>query len=155
MSPVDPAVHAIAMKQAEMAQDIADLFVAIKSLESEKAKGYKPKPSVRWWDNLPDDEVRAYLGPLRGWYEQVAMPVLGAPELPPCVYVHGLCRTVLCTSSELWKSMWLPQRRTPQLVAAQAEWLVRLWPGLLEILVRETTRCSHQNANVRLAGGDR
>jgi hypothetical protein len=153
----DPAVSAIAREQARLAEELAELRLTVKGLETEvqgeKSKGYKPKPSIPWWENLTEDEIRAYLGALKGWYEQIAIPCLGAPELPSCLYVHGLCRTVLDTASELWKSLWFPERRTPQLVSAQGEFLARLWPALLELLIRETTRCSHQrqaaNGHVR------
>jgi hypothetical protein len=150
----DPAVSAIAKEQARQAELIAEIKLDIKALQTEAAKDYKPKPSIPWWENLTDEEVRAYLGALKGWYEQVAIPCLGAPELPPCLYVHGLCRSVLDTASELWKALWLPERRTSKLVASQAEFLIRIWPAMLEQLQRETSRCSHQgtNGHVRLAG---
>jgi hypothetical protein len=149
----DPAVTAIAREQARQAELVADLQLKVKKLESDKVKGYLPKPSVKFWDNLTDEEIRAEVGKLRGWYENVAMVVLAAPELMPCTWTqHRHVWTILDTTSELWATLWLSERRTPQIVSAQAEFTLRIWPGLLEIIVRETTRCSHQNGYVRLAG---
>jgi hypothetical protein len=143
---VDPAVSAIAKEQARQAELIAEMKLDIKGLQTEAAKGYRPNPSVRFWDNLTDDEIAAEVGALRGWYQQVAVAVLGAPELIECTWTdHPHVWTVLDTVSELWKTLWLPERRTPQMVAAQAEFLLRIWPGLLEAVVHETNRCSHRN----------
>lgn len=144
--PVDPAVSAIAREQARQAELIADLQLEVKGLKTEASKGYKPKPSIRFWTNLTEEEIAAEVGALRGWYHQVAVAVLGAPELIDCTWTdHPHVWTVLDTVSELWKTLWIPERRTPQMVAAQAEFLLRIWPGLLEAVVRETGRCSHRN----------
>jgi hypothetical protein len=143
---IDPAVSAIAKEQARQAELIAELQLTVKGLENEKARGYKPKPSIRFWTNLTEEEIRAEVAALRGWYQQVAVAVLTAPELIECTWTdHPHVWTVLDTVSELWKTLWIPERRTPQMVAAQAEFELRIWPGLLEIIVRETGRCSHRS----------
>ena len=142
---IDPAVSAIAKEQARQAELIAEMKVEIAALQTEASKGYKPKPSVRFWTNLTDDEIQAEVGALRGWWQQVAVVVLGAPELRDCAWTdHRNIWTALDTVSQLWSTLWLPERRTAPMVAAQAEFLIRIWPGLLDIIVRETNRCTHR-----------
>jgi hypothetical protein len=153
---IDPAVSAIAKEQARQAELIAEMKLDIKALQTEAAKGYKPKPSVRFWENLTEEEIRAEVGALHGWYQQVAMAVLGAPELRDCAWTeHPAIWTVLDTVSELWKTLWIPERRTPPMVAAQAEYLLRIWPGLLETVVRETKACSHRTGRAPLSAVQR
>ena len=50
---------------------------------------------------------------------------------------------------ELWSALYLKPERKTSTLASQAEWQVRLLPGLAEQLHPETTRCEHD----RLASG--
>lgn len=130
-----------------LAGQFADLQVKVTALEGDKAKGHMPRPNPRWW-RLSEEEQAAEIGKIRGWFEQIARPFLGpdATRIPDCVWEHPYSVLVLDVACELWGTLWLPERRPPSLLAGQAEYLTRVLPALLDLVVRETKACAHQRA---------
>jgi hypothetical protein len=105
---------------------------------------YEPVPPPRWWKiNGPDRE--ASLARLRAWISQIYRPCYGrlAALLPPCWEDHPLCLNALDWLSELWSVLYLTANRSPEILAAQAEWQVRLLPAVADQMAAETDNCEH------------
>jgi hypothetical protein len=127
-----------------LSEQLADVQVALKLTNDAKQK--MPRPTVRFWRDLGAEEAKAEIAKLKGWYMQIAVPWLGAMKLPDCVWQtdgHGALLTVLDVGSELWGALFLPERRSPAIVAAQAEFLGRVWPSLYEVVARSSRDCPH------------
>jgi hypothetical protein len=108
---------------------------------------YSPAPARRWWKLSGDDRAEA-IAVLAGWVEQVYRPGYGklAAILGPCWDQHPLCLYGVDILAELWTVLYLPARRTPALLSAQAEYQARILPALAEQMSAETARCHHARA---------
>jgi hypothetical protein len=107
-----------------------------------KAGRYQSVPSPRWWVITGAERERS-LGRLRAWVSQVYRPSYGqlASLLPPCWEEHTLCLYVLDWLSELWSVLYLATERTPEILAAQAEWQTRLLPAAADQMAVEADGC--------------
>jgi hypothetical protein len=105
---------------------------------------YQPVPSPRWWQ-ITGPERETSLGRLRAWVSHVYRPSYGqlAALLPPCWEEHPLCLYALDWLSELWSVLYLTAERTPEILAAQAEWQTRLLPGAADQMAVEADGCQH------------
>jgi hypothetical protein len=105
---------------------------------------YQPVPSPRWWAITGPERERS-LGRLRAWVTQVYRPSCGqlAALLPQCWEQHPLCLYALDWLSELWSVLYLTAERTPEILAAQAEWQTRLLPAAVDQMAVEADGCQH------------
>lgn len=128
---------------ANLAEQLAAVQLEV-ALSPDKVKMSMPKPTVRWWTGLTEEEIRAEVGRLRGWYTQVAEKWLGSTRLPDCMFTttHGPVLQALDVAAAVWESIFLPERRSPQIAAAQADYLGRVLPALMQIIKAETVSCS-------------
>jgi hypothetical protein len=110
----------------------------------EDADRYQPVAAPRWWASTGPERERS-LGRLRAWVGQVYRPSYGqlAALLPPCWEEHALCLYALDWLSELWSVLYLTAERTPEILAAQAEWQTRLLPGAADQMAVEADCCQH------------
>jgi hypothetical protein len=109
---------------------------------------YQPLPSQRWWQ-ITGPERETSLGRLRAWVSHVYRPSYGqlAALLPPCWEEHPLCLYALDWLSELWSVLYLTAERTPEILAAQAEWQTRLLPAAADQMAVEADGCQHAAAS--------
>jgi hypothetical protein len=112
-----------------------------------RARRYRPVPPPRWW-NINGSERETAVGRLRAWVSQVYRPSYGqlAALLPPCWEEHPLCLNALDWLSELWSVLYLAGERSPEILAAQAEWQTRLLPAAADQMAIEGEGCQHQVA---------
>jgi hypothetical protein len=105
---------------------------------------YQPVASPRWWQ-ITGPERETPLGRLRAWVGHVYRPSYGqlAALLPPCWEEHPLCLHALDWLSELWSVLYLTAERTPDILAAQAEWQTRLLPAVADQMAVEADGCQH------------
>jgi hypothetical protein len=117
---------------------------------------YQPVPSPRWWATTGPERERS-LGRLRAWVGQVYRPSFGqlAALLPPCWEEHPLCLYALDWLSELWSVLYLTPERTPEILAAQAEWQTRLLPAAADQMAIEADGCQHAAGNRRIPSRSR
>ena len=128
-------------KVAQLSELVADL--AVKVAAQKPGGDHAPHINPRWW-RLTDAEKAAEVGRIRGWVNAIAKPWLGAGSLPECVYEHDYALTLLDAACEMWGQLWLPERRTSTMAAAQCEYLTRVWPGIRAEVLREVNGCDHQ-----------
>jgi hypothetical protein len=128
---------------AQAREQIADLMLKVE-LDGGTAKGYKPWENPRWWE-LTSETKEAEIGRVRGWVDQIAGPFLGLKRLPECLYEHDVAVILLDAACEAWKVLWLPEKRSAKTVAAQCEYLTRIWPQIKAEVFRELTGCDHQS----------
>ena len=111
---------------------------------------YEPVPPPRWW-KINGPEREASLARLRAWVSQIYRPCYGrlAALLPSCWEDHPLCLNALDWLSELWSVLYLAADRSPEILAAQAEWQSRLLPAAADQMAAETDSCPHAAAAAR------
>jgi len=116
--------------------------------DHENAGRYQPVPSPRWWAITGPERERS-LGRLRAWVSQVYRPSYGqlAALLPSCWEEHPLCLYALDWLSELWSVLYLTAERTPEILAAQAEWQTRLLPAAADQMAVDADGCQHASAS--------
>jgi hypothetical protein len=92
------------------------------------------------------------IGRLRAWVSHVYCPSYGqlAALLPLCWEQHPLCLNTLDWLSELWSVLYLTAERTPEILAAAAEWQIRLLPAAADQMAIEADGCQHTTATRRL-----
>jgi hypothetical protein len=114
----------------------------------EDENGCQPSPAPAWWKLTPA-ERRAPAAELRDWLDHVYRPGYGhlAAALAPCWAEHDLCLYGLDIASKLWWALYLQPGRTTAVLAAQAEYQVRILPAIAAQLAAETARCGHQPAS--------
>ena len=158
------AVRDLAAKQAALLETLEGLDQQVAALTTrltqmtaagnrdDDSEAYQMAPAPRWW-KLDGPERDEALNRLRAWVEHIYRPGYGhlAAALGPCWDQHLLCLYGLDWLMELWSALYLKPERKTSTLASQAEWQVRLLPGLAEQLHLETTRCEHD----RLASGTR
>ena len=106
---------------------------------------YHAVPAPRWW-NLTGPEREAAIDRLRAWVDQVYRPSYGqlAAILPDCWEDHPPCLYTLDWLSELWSVLYLGTGRTDRVLAAQAEWQLRLLPNAADQMAAEADGCQHR-----------
>ena len=124
-------------------------FAASEELRTDVGR-YEPVPAPRWW-KISGPEREESLNRLRAWVSQIYRPCYGrlAALLPPCWEDHSLCLNALDWLSELWSVLYLAAERSPEILAAQAEWQTRLLPAAADQMAAETDGCPHAAAAAR------
>jgi hypothetical protein len=140
MTTPDPTVVALSLQVADMRQQLADLEMTVLALEQADSKKHKPRESVRWWD-ISEESRELEVARLRGWERDILLPVLGYHVLP-CWPLHLPAVARMETMCELWMTLWLSQR-TPNVLASQAEYLIRTLPGLADDIRTICSGCEH------------
>lgn len=135
------AMEALTTTVHTLSETVSDLQLAVE-LDP-------PSEKTTPWANVPWHELRgggeeltAELHRLRGWLNTAAIPVLGW-RVPQCWYHHPLAVVAIDVAMELWRVLWLPEGRTEKIVAAQAEYLIRVMPGLQAVVERALRDCDH------------
>ena len=143
------ALGEIERQVTALASDIA----ALAANADDDTGTYRPEPAPPWWQMSPADREAA-AGRLRAWAEQIYLPGYGhlAAALPPCWDQHPLCLFTLDWLCELWSALYLRPRRSPGVLASQAEWQTRLLPAAASQMAREGERCEHRGGPVRRPG---
>jgi hypothetical protein len=136
----DPAIAAMALQVAEMHQKLTDLELSVEALAMADAKKHKVKDSIRWWD-ITDEAKELEIARLRGWERDILVPVLGY-HMIPCWPIHLPAVQRMEIMFELWRMLWL-SRRTPALLASQAEYFLRQLPGLADDIRTICRSCDH------------
>ena len=105
---------------------------------------YQPVPPPRWW-RITGPEREQSLDRLRAWVSQIYRPSYGllAALLPPCWEEHPVCLNALDWLSELWSVLYLTAERSPEILAAQAEWQTRLLPAAADQMAADADGCQH------------
>jgi hypothetical protein len=141
--------HDVALADlASLGVDVERLGEKVTALEEElgdggSGRGYKPAPNLRWAD-LQDDERAEATERIREWVDTIARPYLGASEWSDCLYEpeHGEVLMLLDVARECWMALYEPVKRPKTVAAAEAEFLVRIWPPILQRVDKLTTGCS-------------
>ena len=135
----------------DLAHKLDSLNAAVRSLlPPDSAPGYSPPPAVRWWDgHLPAQDRDKAIGRLRRWVEVVFRGQYGhlGAKLGECWEQHPAALLQLDWASELWRTLYLQDSRDQKLLAAQAEYGIRILPALADQLHSETANCKHQRTN--------
>jgi hypothetical protein len=141
-------------KLDQVSELVADLEVKVTALEDieEDRKGRMPRPTPQW-HALTKEELDAELHKLNGYVTEI-FPLLGhMVKLGDCWRKHPLACMVMDVLGELYQCLFMGERRPPKLLNAQADYLIRVLPGLLRLLERETSQCrEHSDSPYRLAG---
>lgn len=137
------AMEALTTTVHGLADTVADLQLAVDL--GDKPEKIVPWRNV-WWHELADDseELKAELHRLRGWLTEIAVPVLGWEGLPPCVLSHKLAVVAIDVAVELHRVLWLTEGRNHAMVAQQADYLLRVMPGLQAVVKQACAGCEHQ-----------
>jgi hypothetical protein len=137
-------------------RQVAGLAARLAALAGEdddagQAGGYQPVPAPRWWRTAGTEREES-LGRLRAWVGQIYVPSYGqlAALLPACWEQHPVCLYALDWLSELWSVLYLTAERTPQVLAAQAEWQTRLLPLAADQMAADAEGCQHGAAARRM-----
>jgi len=150
------ATHTGGAGQAGVLASLDDLERQVNAMASRLAAGekeqmggghYQPVPPPRWW-KLNHREREEALDRLRAWVSHIYRPSYGqvAALLPDCWEEHPLCLNALDWLSELWSVLYLSAERSPEILAAQAEWQTRLLPAAADQMAVETDHCQHTAA---------
>jgi hypothetical protein len=143
----------IAATLGQLSEQLAELQVEVGLGDGKKS--YKPDRNPRWWE-LSEAEKAAEVGRIRGWIDQIAKPWLGAQRFPDCVLEHDELVIMCEAASQAWRALWIPEKRTSGMVAAQNEYLIRIWPAIRDNVLKLTQSCEHQSGLTPLkavAGG--
>ncbi|MGH3401499.1 MAG: hypothetical protein ACRDRJ_03120 [Streptosporangiaceae bacterium] len=125
---------------AQLSELLADLTLKVGLDGDDEAPGRMPRPTPQW-HKLTTEELAAELHKLRG-YEKEIIPLLGhMAKLGSCWPKHPLACIVMDVFGELWQGLFQTDRRPPKILAQQADFLIRVAPGLLQLLAKETANC--------------
>lgn len=118
--------------------------------DADDGRRYQPVAPPRWW-KVTGSERESSLDRLRAWVAHIYRPSYGqlAALLPSCWEEHPLCLNALDWLSELWSVLYLTAERTPEILAAQAEWQTRLLPAAADQMAIEADGCQHAAAAAR------
>jgi hypothetical protein len=119
--------------------------------EDEAKPGRMPRPTPQW-HRLSEEERAAELGKLRGFLREFG-PLYGHMlRLGKCWQQHPLAVMAIEIWGELHMLLFLGQRRKPSVLSGQAEALIRVVPGLLQLADRETRNCDKHRAPIAVNG---
>jgi hypothetical protein len=124
---------------------LAPRLAALTAGADDAAPGrYQPVPPPRWW-RIIGPEREECLDRLRAWVSHIYRPSYGqlAALLPPCWEEHPVCLNALDWLSELWSVLYLTAERSPEILAAQAEWQTRLLPAAADQMATDADGCHH------------
>ena len=165
MTDIPAAVLAQLAEQAEqisaLQAQLADLQLKV-ALDDDKTKpGRMPRPTPQW-HRLTKAERDAELMKLRGFLREFG-PLYGhLVRLGKCWPEHPLACLAIEVLGELHLLLFTADRRPPAMLYGQAEALIRVIPGLLQLAERETRQCDKHRTPVqqpsmanRYAGGVR
>ena len=137
------AMESLTTDVHNMAETVSELQLAVDL--GEKPEKVTPWANVRWHELGADsDELAAELHRLQGWLTEIAVPVLGWSGLPKCVLQHKLAVVAIDVAMELHRVLWLSEGRTHALLAGQADYLLRVLPGLQTVVKQACAGCDHQ-----------
>lgn len=137
------AMEALTTTVHGLSETVSDLQLAADL--GDKIEKITPWANVRWHELKPDgDELKAELHRLRGWLTEIAAPVLGWQGLAECVLSHKLAVVAIDVAMELHRVLWLSDGRTHAMVAQQADYLIRVLPGLHAVVQKACAGCEHQ-----------
>jgi hypothetical protein len=123
---------------------VSDLVVKAKR----EKPGRMPRPTPKW-HKLTAEELDAERHKLRG-YEQEIFPMLGhLVHVRDCWPYHPLACIVIEILGELYQCLFMTKRRPPALLNAQADFFIRVAPGLLALVHKELHDCIMHNKVTR------
>lgn len=139
--PDDSGLAAVLLQLAGFSKRLAALESRPASAESGV---YEIQPPMHWWSVDPAGRDKA-IGRLRAWVEHVYRPYYGhlAVMLGDCWEQHPLCLVQLDWLSELHSYLYFSER-TQLVLAAQAEYGIRIVPMISGQLHKETAECDHR-----------
>jgi hypothetical protein len=140
MTTPDAALTALALQVADMREEMAALVMRLSAVEEKEGKRYRPRDSPKWWD-ITEESREAEIARLRGWVRDVLGPVFGH-SLPDCWTKHRDSAVRVDVMTELFMVLWL-SRRTGAILSAQAEYMLRVLPGLVEQVQAVGRSCGH------------
>jgi hypothetical protein len=133
MADLGHQVHQVSELVAELAVRVGD-----------SKPGRMPRPTPQW-HALTTEELGAELHKLRG-YEKEILPLLGhLAKIGDCWPQHPLACICLEIMGEIWQCLFQTDRRPPSILHGQADFMIRVLPGLLGLISKETTNCAHQS----------
>jgi hypothetical protein len=148
------AIAEVARRVTDLSERVDELAALMDAPAAEDVepggRGYQPEPVTRWWALRGEDRAAA-VARLRAWTDEIFTPGYGhLATLPPCWVEHDLCLYVVDWLAELWSVLYVTPRRTPALLAGQAEFTTRFLPAAADLISKETRGCAHKmNAGVR------
>jgi hypothetical protein len=131
----------------QMSELLAEVVINIGPDGDEPGRMPRPTPQ---WHKLTTDELAAELHKLRG-YEKEILPLLGhLASLGACWPKHPVACIVMDIFGELYQGLFMTDRRPPKILSAQADFMIRVLPGLMAIATKETANChKHDGADYR------
>ena len=151
MTDIPAAVLAQLAEQAEqisaLQAQLADLQLKA-ALDDDKTRpGRMPRPTPPW-HRLTRAERDAELMKLRGFVREIG-PLYGhLVKLGNCWQQHPLACVAIEVVGELHLLLFTADRRPPAMLYGQAEALIRVIPGLLQLAERETRQCDKHRTQV-------
>jgi hypothetical protein len=144
------SLDALEQQVSAVARRLAVLAALDREDDADDGRRYQPGPAPRWW-KITGPELESSMDRLRAWVSQIYRPSYGhlAALLPSCWEEHPLCLNALDWLSELWSVLYLTADRTPEVLAAQAEWQTRLLPAAADQMAIEGDGCQHTAAATR------
>lgn len=99
---------------------------------------------------MTPQESEAFGAGLREWVQRVLVRQLGyfAYMLPPCWEQHSLCLYALDKLAQAWNYDHGQPRRNRRDLDTQAEYFIRVLPGLLNMIVTEAKECLQKREHV-------
>jgi hypothetical protein len=126
---------------------LADLQLKVGLDEDKRERGRMPRPTPQW-HRLTEQEREAELSKLRGFLREFG-PLYGhLLKLGKCWQQHPLAVIAIEIACELHLLLFTGDRRPPSILSGQAEALIRVIPGLLQLADRETRTCDKHRAAV-------
>jgi hypothetical protein len=144
------SLDALEQQVSALTRRLATLAAADHEDDAGEGRRYQPVPSPRWW-KITGPERETSLDRLRAWVSHIYRPSYGqlAALLPSCWEEHPVCLNALDWLSELWSVLYLTAERTPEILAAQAEWQTRLLPAAADQMAIEADGCQHAATTTR------
>lgn len=131
----------------QLSEHVADLTLRVGPADEDDKPGRMPRTTPQW-HKLTKEELAAELHKLKG-YENEILPLFGhLAKIGPCWGKHPLACIVLDIFGEIYQCIFMTDRRSPKILMGQADFLIRVAPGLLQLAVRETTQCGKHDEAV-------
>ena len=122
---------------------MSDLQLAVDL--GDKPEKVVPWANVRWHELGADsDELKAELHRLRGWLTEIAVPVLGWEGLPPVRALSTSWRSSPSMSPGAAPGAVADRGPEPRDGGQQADYLLRVMPGLQAVVKQACAGCEHQ-----------
>lgn len=148
------ALESVGDEVRKLSGQLADLQLKAElGSEEEGRAGHKPWPTPRWHELKDDKERAASLNRARAIVDQVFRPLLGhyGKQIGACWEQHPLSCITIEVASELYRYLFLSDRRSPAILSGQADYLGRVLPALLAIVHKDCGTCAEHAARPDLA----